>query len=318
MFGMMEAMLSFLRRQIGLRSDNPDIHGSLSAKIKALGLLDFALTLNDGAKGAFNPTQDTTLNYAAHRFSNVYIPSGVTVSATSTSILIFSQGDVVIDGTLTASGKGARGAYENRDTSDTKNISNGGSGGSGIGTCGAGGGGGGGYRNYDDYGIGGKGGSCSFTSGGDGGTGRTSPDGNHGETIDSNALPTNVITELQKYCGAGGGAGGVAGKGYGGAGGAGGGNIIIFSQGQITGNGIICAEGLDGEDGRYYDEGEDVGAGGGGGGGGGLIFLVAKHINIATSVIGGSGGIGYESGQYYTAGSGGSGGSGLVFKITTG
>ena len=34
MFGMMEAMLSFLRRQIGLRTDTADPAGSLHAKVK--------------------------------------------------------------------------------------------------------------------------------------------------------------------------------------------------------------------------------------------------------------------------------------------
>ena len=34
MFGMMEAMLSFLRRQIGLRTDSADASGSLHAKVK--------------------------------------------------------------------------------------------------------------------------------------------------------------------------------------------------------------------------------------------------------------------------------------------
>jgi len=33
-FGMMEAMLSFLRRQIGLRTDAADVAGSLHAKVK--------------------------------------------------------------------------------------------------------------------------------------------------------------------------------------------------------------------------------------------------------------------------------------------
>jgi len=35
-FGMMEAMLSFLRRQVGLRTDSADASGSLHAKITAL------------------------------------------------------------------------------------------------------------------------------------------------------------------------------------------------------------------------------------------------------------------------------------------
>lgn len=34
MFGMMEAMLSFLRRQVGLRTDSADASGSLHAKVK--------------------------------------------------------------------------------------------------------------------------------------------------------------------------------------------------------------------------------------------------------------------------------------------
>ena len=34
MFGMMEAMLSFLRRQVGLRTDSADPDGSLQAKVK--------------------------------------------------------------------------------------------------------------------------------------------------------------------------------------------------------------------------------------------------------------------------------------------
>ena len=33
MFGMMEAMLSFLRRQVGLRTDAADANGSLHAKV---------------------------------------------------------------------------------------------------------------------------------------------------------------------------------------------------------------------------------------------------------------------------------------------
>jgi hypothetical protein len=33
MFGIMEALLSFVRRQVGLRTDNPDAEGSLHAKL---------------------------------------------------------------------------------------------------------------------------------------------------------------------------------------------------------------------------------------------------------------------------------------------
>lgn len=243
-------------------------------------------------RGAFNPTVNTVVQLPPNGildYTTVTIPQGVTVAfgknAANTPVIIRTSGNVVINGTIDASGSTAIDA----GTAGDGNLGNdgqpglGGPGGfdGGMGAAsplfggalyqfgGAGKGPGGGYSGSTSCwtNVGGSGGGGSFGSAGDsycgGGTGAV-----YGQA------------SLLPLIGGSGGAGGGAGLSYNGAGGGGGGGaILIASSGTITiGNG-------NGGAGRIYANGGSGGnsggsncGGAGGAGSGGGIRLVADAL----------------------------------------
>lgn len=247
---------------------------------------------NTGVDGVFNPGVTATLLGRIYSYASVDIPNGVTISPSAKyPLIICSQGNVVVNGLLTVSGKGAAGG----------GIKGGGTGGGNAGTSsvgcgGSGGGGGGAPASY----TGGSPGSADYN----GGTVGANAVGGDGSSS-SGRLPSDLRT-ICAMTGAGGGSGACGGaSATGGAGGDGGGVLIIFAAGDISGTGAIRADGIDGTAGGGTGD-----AGGGAGGGGGLIILVGKTITVPTiSAAGGAYGAKIGVGQ-----NGGRGGDGLIIK----
>jgi hypothetical protein len=269
-----------------------------------VGFLD---ALNDGAGGDYYPGSNTTNASDIYRCRNINIPAGVVSAQHGEWIIFLATEDIVIDGTLTASGKGKAAGT----------TTNGGAGG---------GGGGGGYtsRHSDGDGYAGSGGATSYAqpTQSPGGVGGVSTDRNgRPGTGGSNAVnfglfPYDQLTTVLATVGAGGGRGGSVRDGSnGGAGGAGGGNIVIMTRGSIRGSGAIRADGLAGANSGNVSAYDFGAGGGGGGGGGGSVILVAKSITLPTiTANGGAGGVS-GTGSQYIGGTGGAGGNGMVVKM---
>lgn len=175
------------------------------------------LDRGDGSDGDFYPTANVTIS-GLKQYRSVYIPAGVTVTASS-SLRLCCQGLCAIGGTITANGAGAAGGVGHAGGDGIR--SNGGNGGSGRTTagwsggkaladyraelpCGAGGGGGG--ANVDISGD-----DVSLNFGGAGGSGGGAVTITAGEidfrgTITANG--TNGARGSVHYSGGGGGGGG--------------------------------------------------------------------------------------------------------------
>lgn len=189
---------------------------------------------SDGHDGAFNPTQNITIDMADHpdgiyHYTSVNIPNGVTVSfipnAKNTPVVWLVQGDCVIAGIVDVSGKSASGGA-------------GGIGGPG----GWAGGNGGNENNLASYGLGPGGGapgindSLGIYFGGNGSF------GTKGNVIGQQKSAGNIYGNIFLLPLTGGsGGGGSAGFVSGGAGG--GGAMLIASSSAITLNGVIAASG---------------------------------------------------------------------------
>lgn len=231
-------------------------------------------------------------------YTNVTVDSGKTWTAkawdgTVGGILLFlASGTTTVTGTISAAGKGFRGAsifaasssahtaYQgegtvgNRDTQSNSANGNGGGGGNGGNPGRAGGGGGG-------NGTGGSNGAGSVTVG----TG--------GSTAGTADLTTLVF----------GGGGGSGGSDLNDAsnGGASGGGIVFMSSVALTVTGSVVSTG---DSGTAESE-----AGGGGGGAGGSILIKAQTATLGSSLITASGGSGGDSSAQ---GDGGAGGVGRI------
>ena len=292
MFGMMEALLSFLRRQVGLRTDAASSTGSLHGKLEWYGegiINDVANTrkdliiphwvvplLGDGSLGNKTISSNTTLNpKEIYQYNNLTVNAGRTLTAHGAVIMV--RDTLTVSGLISASGMGAAGG-------SSKSSSSGDNGKAGYGFAGAGGGGG-----RFDY-NGGAGGSTTFKTGGAGGTSSS----NKGEAGEGWSRPPAGLWSWPDYIinargGGGGGCGGVSGDG-----GAGGGALFILARNIIVNSGgAIRADGVS-TDSR------------GGGGDGGLVYLLATESFVQNGEITALGG---------TANSGGKGGNGCVIKV---
>lgn len=89
MFGMMEAMLSFLRRQVGLRTDSADASGSLHAKVKdvksAVSTIAGKNIINHGS--AIKSIQRGTIQLSTGETSKTATISSVSTSKTMLNFL---------------------------------------------------------------------------------------------------------------------------------------------------------------------------------------------------------------------------------------
>lgn len=257
----------------------------------------------DGSDGALNVTSGTTsldassANILVKYYTSINISAGATLDlsnkATDGTILILkSQGNVTIAGTIDLIGDGANAetnGFGIMDTTTTHDgdagtagaAGNGGAGGSGDGTA---------YGNTEFY-----------------------------ITKDANLLYRRLT---QLACGSGGGSGGdgvlVSGvAGTGGAGGAGGGVVIIECGGSINFTGTISVDGADGSDGSA-GSGDSGGGGGGAGGAAGMALILYRTLTSVGGTInarggaGGAGGDGGGSGGNAGAGGGGQGAGSLT------
>ena len=248
-----------------------------------------------------NITIDGTKNY-----KSIYVASGATLTispwngSSGGELILKCQGSVMIDGTLTVTGKGLRGGStiggQGSYGQEGESIY-----GVGTGSPAANYGGGGGGRNgIKDVAVGSSGGGGGYATlgGSSSSTGGGGTVGSHGGAVYGDEQFTNF------YMGSGGGKGGAwwGNSGCGGTGGNGGGRIKIIGS-SVTINGTLSADGQNG------GNGTSQGAGGGGGSGG-AIWIIGDSVNIngTLSVKGGKGGISYAEGSY----AGGDGGNGRI------
>ncbi|MDP3788985.1 MAG: hypothetical protein Q8R48_01105, partial [Candidatus Omnitrophota bacterium] len=246
------------------------------------------LDMGDGSDGDLRLEAGQTLTIdGTKNYKSVYVAPGATLTISSWNgtnggeLILKSQGPVVIDGTLTVSGKGYRGgsgiggqgAYGEQGESIY-----------GTGTYSSGsnyGGGGGGRNGIKDVAPGSSAGGGGYATPGENAS--SSPGGG---TVGGSGGAAYGDQELSNfYMGSGGGKGGAwwGASGQGGSGGLGGGKIKIVSN-SVTINGTLSADGQDGSS----------GAAGGGGGSGGAIWIISENVAVASlatlSVKGGRGG----------------------------
>ncbi len=229
---------------------------------------------SNGSDGAFNPTQNVTIDMADHptgiyQYTSVNIPSGVTVTftpnANNTPVVWLVQGDCVIGGTVELSGKNP--GSDNWVLWKTGAVGgpggfrggNGESGSTAPPTPGQGPGGGKVVAGFNAHG-----GSASF------GTVGQQLTGSH-KQFPAGDLCGNIF--LMPLIGGSGGSGGCNnpdGGAYGGSGGGGGGGaIVIASSSLIEVNGTL----------RSIGGGSTNDFRGGGGGSGGGVRLIASLVN---------------------------------------
>jgi len=235
------------------------------------------------------------------QYTNVTINSGITYTAKAWNgtvggiIGFLASGTVTVTGTITASGKGFRGATQITST-DT-------SGKQGEGTSGAadtesssynGNGGGGGYWAPGNNGTGGGGGGGNSSAGTRGQTDRSGTGGAGGIAAGSADLTTMVF-------GGGGGSGALSATGSGGAGGIGGG-ICWIAGTTVTITGSVTSAGTAGNNGS-------IDGAGGGGGAGGSNMIKSQVATLGSSLVTAGGGSGGTS-EDETAGDGGAGSTG--------
>jgi hypothetical protein len=336
MFGGIETLYGWLLRTIGARTTNVDQTGNIHEKMNAqLGIAaPLYPKFGDGTNGDWSSPGNVSLGDGIWNFNNFTINAGHTITPSYRSLCILARGTVTINGTLSASGRGAGGAA-GPETGWNAGGQNGYAGGNGYGPCGGGGGGGGAvaypYSGTAYYMSGGNGGSTDVWAVGGGNTnGSYSPGAgvNAGSLFSNGGWLSKDIRELMKFCGAGGGSGAASNTGTqtrakGANGGAGGGCIIIEAPTIIV-NGAIRADGLaggatDGYSGSGGGNTYGAAAGGGGGGGGGFIYLRARSIQINGQVTanGGAGSGGYVytwQNNYGQVQTGGVGGAGLIVQ----
>jgi hypothetical protein len=265
--------------------------------------MGFLNALNDGSGGDYNPTTNYELRSDIHRLRDIYIPAGTVSTQSGEWCIILATGDVVVDGTISASGKGK--------ANNVGTTTNGGAGGGGGGTNYY-------YNDGDQNGSSGSTGGGSYagaggTSGAGGAYGNGTSEARWGKPggngVNSHAFgkfPYDTLEAVTATVGAGGGSATNVG-------GAGGGNIIIMSRGSIRGSGAIRADGIAGINGANTTFQRNQS--GSGGGGGGSLILIAKSITVPIiTANGGAGGIAGTGGAY-PAGNGGNGGNGMVVKM---
>ncbi|NOX27632.1 MAG: hypothetical protein GXP21_05515 [Gammaproteobacteria bacterium] len=297
----------------------------------AFAVFDSGSTETDGA---FTPTVNTQLTLPADgifNFTNVNIPTGVTITfqrnATNTPVTILASGDVTIDGTIDVSGGNAT----NVGTAGDGNVGDDGL--PGIGGPGGFDGGAGGDANGNRIaatGLGpgaGAGGAVStttnFNCGGGGAnygdntalgasgrpqtTGTCRVDAN--DTFSGSEGTPYGSENLLPLIGGSGGGGGGAGRVFSGSGGGGGGGAILIAvSGAASINGSILANG--GSSGS--SSGSDRAGSGstGGGGSGGAIRIVASTLQGNGSISANFGSIGGNS--FTSTSNGGRGGLGRI------
>lgn len=281
----------------------------------------------DGSDGNISRSSDGNENGLIHA-DRYEVQSGVTRTVSNGVLAIFARDEIVIDGTIDASGQGGSyGSGGAGGVDDTDPGDNGGSGQNGDlkASNGSGGTGGDGSSNTaggnGGAGAGGGGGYGYNTNGGDGGNSGQQNLTNAEVDALSNALSSpgyDTIYDLSCLAGSGGGGGGGGGGGLNdsdgadGANGGNGGGVVLLAAPSVTVNGTITADASGGNDGVTPNNTYGGGGGGGGGGAGGSIIFIASNINDS-STISASGGLGGSGGR--NAGDGGDGSNGNIVVI---
>lgn len=258
------------------------------------------LSYGDGSEDCIW-NSSTNLTQRVFNCESVQLSVGHTLSFNGASdyIIIRSQGDVNILGTIDISATGVTAGPGGSESGVSKLGGHGLSGGTAV----DGGGGGG---------SGGRFGAASLPTAGTNGTGGTP---GVGASIPSTSYyPEDNFEENFT----GGSAGGQGGQGFdtsdfeaAGVGGGGAGGLIIIAKGQVSISGAILANGGVGEDGAATGTGTS-GGGAGGGGSGGAVYIIGSQVSLSgtISAVGGSGGLGGSLVE--DGGDGGNGGSGRV------
>lgn len=257
---------------------------------------NFVKNGGNGSDGALNVTSGTTTidlggsQFVVKNYTSVNISAGATLTfsnphANGTVILLKSQGNVTIAGTITADGFGAI-----------------------NGTGGA----------LTVNGIAGTGGTINYdltliTAGTPGTAGSAGTGGAASAAI---TIPNTIAGKiLRLFCGGGGGGGGggANGTGTGGAGaagGRGGAALYIECAGALNFSGTITSKGLAGSNGTAGVGGSSSSGGGGGGGGGGSVLILYETLTANSGTITVTGGLAGTSSNGGTGNSGGGGGGG--------
>lgn len=248
----------------------------------------------DGSDGALSVASGTTTvdlgsaKYVVKNYTSINIASGATLTFSNphsegTIIVLKSQGDVTIEGSIDGVGFGAAGGAGSVGNT------------SGLG-AGAGSNGNNAWFVFDSnihYGLGGD-----TLDGGDGGVALTN-------TIFYLKEENKKFTKtLYIKCGDGGGGGqggsnasGAGAGGTGGTGGAGGAGLIVECGGELDFSGTIDVSGADGENGGNQTGTYASAGGGGGGGSAGMCVLLYNSVSINTGTITASGGDGGDGGS---------------------
>lgn len=248
--------------------------------------------------------------YKLKQYSQVTINTTKTLTAidfdvTGTSgglLVILCNGKVTINGSLSATGKGYRGAASVRNADGKQGEGYNADGGStSINANTVGGGGGWAGDNHGGFGGGGGAGGGHANAGSGGGGGGTAGSGGTAGT----AGVDNTALSIAHYGGGGGSGGEQYDQGNAGSGGDGGGGIIVIAPIIEVVGGIAA----NGNNGGNSQPGISDG-GGGGGGAGGFVLLKGAYVDVGTNLVTVAAG----SGGTHT-GSGGDGGQGSVGRI---
>ncbi len=261
-------------------------------------------------------------------YGTVTVPTGSSLTATAWNgrfggIVSFMADELQLDGSITMDGRGGRGGGAAKagamNCAELNGVADDGYAGKGEGLepshfasiwlTPAGG--------PLNYLKGGGGGSCSESGGGGGGHFGGGGAGAHeywaegdGRGLGGAALSYEPLRQLLWGAGGGGAHGNAL---LGSAGGAGGGVVLLWTR-NLTGSGVISANGAAAEDPAFLAENE-AGSGGGGSGGAVVVQAVGELSCVRATAKGGQGGTSATATGPAKNGSGGGGGGGVV-KLT--
>ena len=240
---------------------------------------------SDGHDGAFNPTENVTIDMSDHpdgiyHYTSVNIPTGVTVTfrpnVKNSPVVWLMQGDCLIDGAVSVSAEPpGLSNWENRQIGGPGGYS----GGNGGTSPSAGQGPGGGAAGSSDSGARVIGGNGSFAS--VGGAYRWGSQSIEAQAQAGDVYGNNYLIPLVGGSGGGGNRAGV--------GGGGGGGLLLAASGSVTINGSLDTVGSKG--GWAYVAYVNYPQGGGGAGSGGGIRVIATRVLGSGSINATGGGV---------------------------
>ena len=275
------------------------------------------MTFMSLGNGDYTDSESTTISLESEldgpavcvTYDNFYLPAGYTLTTSQRckGLYINVLGDMVVDGTISMTARGAKAAgkyitinrnnrniyYSDSDPGDIVNCTTI----PAVGACGAGGSGG--WCNARSGGAGAKG--TSFSGGAGGGGSVVNASGGAGAA--NGGSGGGGGTWSNSYGGGGAGNPGAYSGGSSGTGGL----IIIFVSGNLTINGSIKSHGSKGGTGNY--------SGGGGGSGGGAVYVFHQGSITGSNLITTTGGGGGSATNVGNSGAGGTGGKGTISII---